>query len=74
MPCKVFKKIYKWKESNGGGAAIGYVDLSKHIDIYKGIRNAGRNYKGDRKTANNKYLIFDDKNYLIWIYWYEGIK
>lgn len=55
-------------------AAIGYVDLSKHIDIYKGIRNAGRNYKGDRKTANNKYLIFDDKNYLIWIYWYEGIK
>lgn len=26
------------------------------------------------ERPNNKYLIFDDKNYLIWIYWYEGIK
>ncbi len=55
-------------------AAIGYVDLSKHIDMYNGIKNAEKNYKRDRKIAYNRYLIFDDKNHLIWVFWHEGVK
>jgi flavorubredoxin len=33
-----------------------------------------KRYGRDREIAYNRYLIFDDKNHLIWVFWHEGVK
>ena len=52
-------------------------ELAKET-IEQNLKNGNNYIIVDPKSNERKNyvigLIFDDKNYLIWIYWYEGIK
>jgi len=53
-------------------AIIGTVDLSEHTEIYASLKDK---YDKDRGIyiKYNLEMIFDDKEHMVWINWYEGV-
>ena len=56
-------------------AVIGNVNLKSNIQLYKSLK---KERQADITIGTSsplvKYLIFDDENSTVWVYWYEGIK
>lgn len=49
-----------------------HIHPEKHAKVYMCTHR--KRYGRDREIAYNRYLIFDDKNHLIWVFWHEGVK